>query len=77
MRNVLDKICRENQNTHFMFNDFFLNENHAFFEKHAKDDNMISAEKMQFEHQIRKARIQTLTHNIKYLILLTAVQNTF
>jgi hypothetical protein len=23
MRNVLDKICRENQNTHFMFNNFF------------------------------------------------------
>jgi hypothetical protein len=24
MRNVLDKSCRENQNTHFMFNDFFF-----------------------------------------------------
>ena len=23
MRNVLDKSCRENQNTHFMFNNFF------------------------------------------------------
>jgi hypothetical protein len=23
MRNGLDKICRENQNTHFMFNNFF------------------------------------------------------
>jgi len=23
MRNVLDKSCRENQNTHFMFNDFY------------------------------------------------------
>jgi hypothetical protein len=24
MRNVLDKSCRENQNTHFMFNNFFF-----------------------------------------------------
>jgi hypothetical protein len=24
MRNVLDKSCKENQSTHFMFNDFFL-----------------------------------------------------
>jgi hypothetical protein len=23
MRNVLDKSCRENQNTHFMFGNFF------------------------------------------------------
>ena len=27
MRNISDKICRENQNTHFMFNDFFFSEN--------------------------------------------------
>ena len=25
MRNVSDKNCRENQNPHFMFNNFFLN----------------------------------------------------
>jgi hypothetical protein len=25
MRNALDKICRENQNTHFAINIFFLN----------------------------------------------------
>jgi len=25
MRNVSNKTCRENQNTHFLFNDFFLN----------------------------------------------------
>ena len=31
MRNVSDKSCRENQNTHFMFNNFFL-KNHAVFE---------------------------------------------
>jgi len=29
MRNVSDKSCRENQNTHFVFNNFFLPENRA------------------------------------------------
>jgi hypothetical protein len=32
MRNVSDKICRENQNTHFVFNNFLF-WNHAFYEK--------------------------------------------
>ena len=31
LRNVLDKICRENQNTHFIFNNFF-SENLAVYE---------------------------------------------
>jgi hypothetical protein len=31
MRNVSDKSCKENQNTHFMFNNFFL-KNHAVYE---------------------------------------------
>jgi hypothetical protein len=31
MRNFSDKSCRENQNTHFMFNNFF-SENHAVYE---------------------------------------------
>ena len=32
MRNVLDKSCRENQNTHFVFNNFFPPENRAVYE---------------------------------------------
>ena len=32
MRNVSDKICRENQNTHFMFNFCFCVENNAVYE---------------------------------------------
>ena len=32
MRNVSDKICRENQNTHFVFNKFFFFENRAVYE---------------------------------------------
>jgi hypothetical protein len=46
MRNVSDKSLRENQNTHFIFNNFFLN--HAFVEKYgrarqATRDNMAHA----------------------------------
>ena len=29
MRNVSDKSCRQNRNTHFLFNNFFFFENHA------------------------------------------------
>jgi len=31
MKNVTDKLCRETQNTHFMFNNFF-SENRAIYE---------------------------------------------
>ena len=31
MRNVLEKSCTENQNTHFMFNNFFF-ENRAIYD---------------------------------------------
>jgi len=31
MRNISEKSCRENQNTHFMFSNFFY-ENHAVYE---------------------------------------------
>ena len=32
MRNFSDKSCTENQNTHFVFNNFFFPENHAVYE---------------------------------------------
>jgi hypothetical protein len=35
MRNVSDESCRENQNTHVVFNSFFF-----FFENRAVDDMM-------------------------------------
>jgi len=51
MRNVSDKSCTENQNTHFLFSNFFFFENRAFYgnvEKHSTagsvtDDNMAHA----------------------------------
>ena len=47
MRNVSNKSCRENQNTHFTFSNFF-SENHAVYEIMSKnlvesDDNMAPA----------------------------------
>ena len=37
MRNVLDKSCRKNQNTHFMFNNFFA-KNRTVYEIIPKND---------------------------------------
>ena len=42
MRNISYKICRESQNTHFMFNDFFY-ENRAVYELIWK--NMVESER--------------------------------
>jgi hypothetical protein len=44
MRSFLDKRCRENQNTHFVFNNFF-SENHARYEIMSK--NMVEPEEPQ------------------------------
>jgi hypothetical protein len=48
MRNVLDKSCRENQNTHFMFNNFVF-ENRALYEIMSK--NMVEPEGSQMTPQ--------------------------
>ena len=38
MRDVLDKICRENQNTHFMFNNFFFRKSNRLLDNVEKYD---------------------------------------
>jgi hypothetical protein len=46
MRNVLDKSCRENQNTYLMFNYFFFPKSRRLgydVEEMATDDNIIGA----------------------------------
>jgi len=50
MRNISDKSCREDQNTHFVFSNFFPPENRAVYEIMWKDivelgrhDNMAHA----------------------------------
>jgi hypothetical protein len=55
MINILDKSCRENQNTHFMFNNFFsrksyrllINVEKYYGTRQAPDDNIIRRRKMQ------------------------------
>ena len=32
MRNVSDESCRGNQNTHFVFDNFFFSQNHSVYE---------------------------------------------
>jgi hypothetical protein len=67
MRNISDKSCRENQNTHFMFNNFF-SENRAVYVIMWK--NMVQPdgpEKIHIACWIIKA-IETLS---EYIILVT------
>jgi hypothetical protein len=54
MRNVSDKSCRENQNMHILFNDFFFKTLCSFWDKvekygrleQATDDNMAHSHSM-------------------------------
>jgi hypothetical protein len=52
MRNVSNKICRENQNTHFIFSDFFP-ENRPVYQ--IMSTNMVQAEKTQMIWRLRMA----------------------
>ena len=45
MRNIANKSCRENQNTHFMFSNLFFWKNRAFYEIMSK--NMVEPEEPQ------------------------------
>jgi len=72
MRTVLDKSCRENQNTHFVFNNYFR-KSCAFCELMWKDlvlpegpqlTVQYGAEEMRFACRITNARMQTNTKNV-------------
>ena len=75
MRNILDGSCRENQNTHFMLNNFFL-EIRAVYEivwKNIVDPDrpqMIIVRRMRLACWITKA---TDTHS-EYVILVAYVR---
>jgi hypothetical protein len=45
MRHISDRSCRENQNTHCTFNNFFFVENRAFYEIRSK--NIVQPDKSQ------------------------------
>jgi hypothetical protein len=68
MRSILDKICSENQNTHFMFSNFFLPENSAVYG--IMWENVVDPGRPQVTntaHALYRAgylRLQTHTHDI-------------
>ena len=75
--NISDKICREYQNTHFMFNKFFFNENRAVYETMRK--NMAESGRPQitikysacaFHAGCLRLQKHTHTQNKYYLLLL-------
>jgi hypothetical protein len=52
MRNILDKSCRENKNTHFTFNNYIFFENHAVYEM--RTENVAEPEGPQVTSQYGK-----------------------
>ena len=50
MRNVSDRICRENQNTHFVFSIFFSPENSALFQLRWKNIVEQTRPQMRIKH---------------------------
>jgi hypothetical protein len=68
MRNVSDKKCTVNQNTHFMFENLFPHYEGMW-------ENMVEPNRSQVTNNeekmcpITKARIQTYTNNISHLLL--------
>ena len=79
MRNVSDKICRENQNTKFTFNNILFSENRAVYvtvEKYgrigqATDGNI--TRRVRFEFWINESGIQIHTQNT-YVVMLISYQ---
>ena len=70
MKNVSDTSCRENQNTHFMFNKiFFFFENHAVYEKMWKNIVEPGRPHMKVWRMRMVGWIQTHTQNMQYLLL--------
>ena len=72
MRNYSDKSCRENQNTHFMFNSFFFYENRAISEKMWK--NIVEPDRPRTEmwHMRIASRIPKSTDTYLYYVVLIA-----
>jgi hypothetical protein len=59
MTNVLDKSCRENQNTHFIFyNIFFFLENRTFYETMSKNVVETAGPQMTSQHGAHASRAE-------------------
>ena len=72
MRNVPDKSCRENQNTHFVFNNFFF-KSYRWWDKmekystagQATDDNIAHAYCMLDSYGYKHTHTHTHTHTLR------------
>jgi hypothetical protein len=63
MRNVSDKICKKNQNTYFMFNNFFFFENRTAYE-------------IMWKRFIASVRLQMIIWRMRIAYLTPLVTNT-
>jgi len=71
MRSVSDQSCRENQNTHSMFSNFFFFENHVVYERMWK--NTAEPERPQMTWCMRISRWTpktTKTHTLAYVTII-------
>jgi len=68
MRNISDKICRENQNTLFVFNNFLPKQTYVFYtiiwRKHVSDGQATDAKYGARVFYARQLRLQTYTQNM-------------
>ena len=63
MKNVSDKSCRENQNTHFVFSNFFLVENRA-------------ANEVTCKNRVERGRAQLTIWRLRIACQITSATNT-
>jgi len=52
MKSVSDKSCRENQNTYFVFNNFFFSENRAIYEIMCQNTVALSRPQMMMSYAL-------------------------
>jgi len=75
MKKVSDKCCRENQNMHFTFRNFFPKTGPLMRlcgeiqYSQTSHDNRGGGKNLQFACHVTKTRKQTSTNNIEYLLL--------
>jgi len=62
MRNISEKLCRENKNTHFIFNNFFL-ANRAIYE-------------ITWKNLVQPDRPQTEVRRMRFACWITRTTNT-
>jgi len=76
IRNISDKICRENQNTYYMFNNFFF-ENPAVYEIMWKNISERERPQMKIWRMRIECRITKVTNAHSEYVILVAFLDVF